>query len=64
MTATHDVSDLDDQIAAIRANIRDLIEQASGASGAAAEEFQADRINEQQAELDRLIKERDARLAG
>ena len=44
-------------------NIRQLVEQAAGASGGQNEERTADRIAQQTAELDRLIAERDA-LAG
>jgi hypothetical protein len=53
-------AELDDRIAMIRDNIRQLTEQAAGFSGAADEERTADRIAEQQEELDILIKQRDA----
>jgi hypothetical protein len=39
-----------------------LIEQAAGASGEQNEQRIADRINQQNDELDRLTQERDARL--
>ncbi len=52
--------DLDDRIAIIRDNIRQLTEQAAGSSGAADEERTANRIADQQAELDKLTKQRDA----
>ena len=52
--------DLDDRIAIIRDNIRQLTEQAAGSSGAADEERTATRIADQQAELDKLTKQRDA----
>ncbi len=52
--------DLDDRIAIIRDNLRQLTEQAAGSSGAADEERNADRIADQQAELDRLVKQREA----
>ena len=52
--------DLEDRIAIARDNIRQLTEQAAGSSGAADEERTANRIFEQQEELDRLIKQRDA----
>lgn len=52
--------DLDDQIAIARRNISDLMEQATGASGAAVEEALADRINEQQDRLNDLLKKREA----
>jgi hypothetical protein len=52
--------DLEDRIAIIRDNIRQLTEQAAGFSGAADEERTAERIAAQQEELDRLVKQRDA----
>jgi uncharacterized small protein (DUF1192 family) len=57
------LAELDDRIAILRDNIRQLVEQAAGASGGQNEERTADRIAQQTAELDRLIAERDA-LAG
>jgi uncharacterized small protein (DUF1192 family) len=53
--------ELDDRIAILRDNIRQLVEQAAGASGGQNEERTADRIAQQNEELERLIKERDAR---
>jgi uncharacterized small protein (DUF1192 family) len=52
--------ELDDRIAILRDNIRQLIEQAAAVSGAEDEARNADRIAEQQDELDRLLKQRDA----
>ena len=52
---------LNDRIAILRDNIRQLMEQAAGSSGAANEERTAERIAQQQEELDALIKERDSR---
>jgi uncharacterized small protein (DUF1192 family) len=57
------LAELDDRIAILRDNIRQLVEQAAGASGGQNEERTADRIAQQTAELDRFIAERDA-LAG
>jgi hypothetical protein len=54
--------ELDDRIAIVRDNIRQLIEQAAAMSGAGDEQRNADRLAEQQAELDALTKERDARM--
>jgi len=54
---------LDDRIAILRDNIRQLTEQAAAVSGAASEAFIADRIADQQAELDRLIRQRDELMA-
>lgn len=53
-------ADLDDRIAIIRDNLRQLTEQATGSSGAADEERTANRIFEQQEELDKLLKQREA----
>jgi uncharacterized small protein (DUF1192 family) len=54
--------DLEDRIAIARDNIRQLTEQAAGSSGAADEERTANRIAEQQDELDKLVKQRDERV--
>lgn len=51
--------ELDQRIAAIRENIRELVEQAAAFSGAADDELVSQRIADQQARLDRLTKERD-----
>ena len=56
------LSELNDRIAILQANIRQLVEQAAGASGERSEERIAERINQQNEELERLTKERDARL--
>jgi len=53
---------LEAHIAVVRDNIRQLIEQAAANSGAGDEARNADRIAQQQDELDKLIKERDALL--
>ena len=52
-------AELDDRIAILRDNIRQLTEQAAAFSGAAYEERDANRIAEQQDELDRLVAQRD-----
>ena len=52
--------ELDDRIAILRDNLRQLTEQAAASSGAADEARNADRIAAQDAELQRLIKQRDA----
>ncbi|MCW5689242.1 MAG: hypothetical protein KIT76_11915 [Pseudolabrys sp.] len=52
-------AELDDRIAILRDNIRQLTEQAVAFSGAADEERAANRIAEQQDELDRLVAQRD-----
>jgi uncharacterized small protein (DUF1192 family) len=52
---------LNDRIAILRDNIRQLMEQAAGSSGAANEERTAERIAQQQEELEALVTERDSR---
>ena len=47
---------LNDRIAIIEDNIRQLIEQAAAASGEQNESRIADRINQQNEELERLLK--------
>ncbi len=54
--------ELEDRMAIVRDNIRQLIEQATAQSGAGDESRNADRLADQQAELDRLTPERDALL--
>jgi hypothetical protein len=53
-------AELDNRIAILRDNIRQLIEQAAASSGAEDESRNADRIAQQSEELERLIKQRDA----
>jgi hypothetical protein len=53
------LAELDNRIAVLRANLRELVEQAAAYSGAADEGRTADRIADQQAKLDALIAERD-----
>jgi uncharacterized small protein (DUF1192 family) len=55
-------AELEQRIAVVRDNLRELIEQAAAFSGAEDEARNADRIARQQEELDRLTKERDALL--
>jgi hypothetical protein len=52
--------ELDDRIAILRDNIRQLTEQAAGSSGAADEDRNAERIAQQTETLNALIKQRDA----
>jgi ribosome-binding protein aMBF1 (putative translation factor) len=54
------IAELDSQIADVRENLRELVEQAAAYSGAADEDLASQRIAEQEALLDRLTKERDA----
>ena len=53
------IAQLNDRIAILRDNIRQLTEQAAALSGAADESRAADRIAQQTEELQRLVKERD-----
>ncbi|MGD9837219.1 MAG: hypothetical protein AB7F72_06490 [Afipia sp.] len=53
--------ELEDRIAIIRDNIRQLIEPAAAVSGGQNEERNADRIAQQTEELEALVKERDGR---
>jgi uncharacterized small protein (DUF1192 family) len=52
--------ELNDRIAVLRDNIRQLVEQAAASSGAQDEERTSGRIAQQQEELEKLVKERDA----
>ena len=61
MNGTLSIAELDDRIAILRDNLRQLVEQAAAASGSQNEERIADRITQQTEELDRLILERDSR---
>lgn len=54
--------ELEDRIAIARDNIRQLIEQATASSGAEDEERNADRLAQQNEELQRLTKLRDELL--
>ena len=53
------LAELDQRIADIRENLRELVEQAAAFSGAADEELMSRRIADQQAQLERLTKERE-----
>ncbi|MGE3147279.1 MAG: hypothetical protein AB7K35_17050 [Pseudorhodoplanes sp.] len=57
--STLSLPEVEDRIAIVRANIRQLIEQAAAYSGAADESRNADRIAEQEEELQRLLARRD-----
>jgi uncharacterized small protein (DUF1192 family) len=54
--------ELNDRIAVLRDNIRQLVEQAAASSGALDEERTSERIAQQQQELEKLVKQRDAVL--
>ena len=53
------MAEIDARIADARENLRELIEQAAAYSGAADEDLMSQRIADQEAQLDRLIKWRD-----
>jgi hypothetical protein len=61
MNGTLSLAELDDRIAILRDNLRQLVEQAAAASGSQNEERIADRITQQTEELDKLVLERDSR---
>ena len=54
------LAELNRRIAIVRDNIRQLIEQAAALSGAEDEARNADRIAQQNEELERLLKQREA----
>ena len=54
--------ELENRIAIVSDNIRQLVEQAAAFSGAEDEARNADRIAQQTEELERLVKQRDALL--
>ncbi|MCC8965999.1 hypothetical protein H8A95_27665 [Bradyrhizobium sp. Pear76] len=54
------LSEVNDRIAILRDNIRQLIEQAAGAAGAEVEERIAERLEQQNAELEKLLAAREA----
>jgi len=53
------VMEIDRRIAILRANLRDLVEQAASYSGASDDERMSQRIAEQEAKLASLIKQRE-----
>jgi hypothetical protein len=53
------LAELDQRIAIVRDNIRQLIEQAAAVSGAEDESRNADRIAQQSEELEKLMKQRE-----
>ena len=57
------LADIERRIQLVEDNLRQLVEQAAAYSGAADEERNADRIAEQQAKLDALLKQREALLS-
>jgi hypothetical protein len=56
------LDELESRIAILRDNIRQLVEQSAAFSGAGDEARNADRLAQQNEELDRLVKQRDVLL--
>lgn len=57
------IVEIDDRIAAVRDNLRQLVEQAAAFSGAADEDRMSQRISDQEALLERLTRQRDELLS-
>ncbi len=53
------IAELNERIAVVRENLRELMEQAAAYSGAADEDRMSQRIADQEAELELLTKQRD-----
>jgi hypothetical protein len=53
------ITDLDARIAALRENLRELVEQAAAYSGAGDEQLTSQRIADQEAELELLTRRRE-----
>jgi hypothetical protein len=60
--STLSLPEIEDRIAILRDNIRQLTEQAAAYSGAADEARNADRIADQESQLQELLKQRDEML--
>lgn len=56
------LEEIERRIQIVEDNLRELVEQAAAYSGAADEERNAQRIADQQAKLDALMKDREALL--
>lgn len=53
------IADIDERIAILNENLRELVEQSASYSGAADDDLMSRRIAEQEAELELLTKRRD-----
>ena len=53
------IAEIDERMAALRENLRELVEQAAAYSGASDEDLASRRIAEQEAELELLARQRD-----
>jgi hypothetical protein len=58
--STLSLAEIEERIALIRDNIRQLVEQGAAFSGAEDEDRNSERIAEQNDELQRLVQQRDA----
>jgi predicted mannosyl-3-phosphoglycerate phosphatase (HAD superfamily) len=58
------LTELDERIAAIRENLRELVEQTAADSGAGDDDLNAARIAEQEQELAKLLELRETLLRG
>lgn len=58
------LEEIERRIQIVEDNLRELVEQAAAYSGAADEERNAQRIADQQAKLDALMKERETLMGG
>jgi hypothetical protein len=56
------LAEIDERITAIRENLIELTEQAAAYSGGAVEELNAQRIADQEAQLELLLRQRDELL--
>ena len=53
------IAEIDERIAALRENLRELVEQAAAYSGASDEDLASRRIAEQEAQLELMTRQRD-----
>jgi hypothetical protein len=53
------IADIDERIAILKENLRELVEQSASYSGATDDDLMSRRIAEQEAELELLTKRRD-----
>lgn len=57
------IEEIEDRLAVVRENLRELVEQAAAYSGAADEDLTSRRIDEYEAELEQLTKQREELLS-
>jgi hypothetical protein len=61
--STDSVAEIEERIATLRENLRQLIEQGAAYSGAADDQLSSQRISDQEVELELLTKRRDELMA-